>query len=116
MTEPRGCAFTQAMYSQLAQALTDGGHDELLHRARKAAKRARYAAEVTSDKRILKRFKQIQSILGDHQDTVVAREHLRRMATAAGTTDGENGFAFGLLYAREQQIAADRVRAAVRLR
>lgn len=96
--------------------MTGSGHDELLHRARKAAKRARYGAEVTADKRTIKRFKQIQSVLGDHQDTVVAREQLRRMAITAGTTDGENGFAFGLLYAREQQIADNRVRAAGRLR
>jgi CHAD domain-containing protein len=101
---------------RLADAVTGSGHDELLHRARKAAKRARYGAEVTADKRTIKRFKQIQSVLGDHQDTVVAREQLRRMAITAGTTDGENGFAFGLLYAREQQIADNRVRAAGRLR
>jgi hypothetical protein len=28
------------------------------------------------------------------------------MAATAGTTPGENGFTYGLLYAREQQIAA----------
>jgi hypothetical protein len=36
---------------------------------------------------------------------VVASATLRRLAIAAGTTAGENGFTYGLLYAREQQAA-----------
>lgn len=97
-------------------------HGELLHRARKAAKRARYAAELldaqpgSKAKRTVKRYKEIQSVLGDHQDTVVAREALRRMGAAAGSTDGENGFTFGLLYAREQSVADDCVRAVQQLK
>lgn len=69
---------------RLADAVTGSGHDELLHRAREAARR-RYGTEVTADERTIKRFKQIQSVLGDHQDTVVAREQLHRMAVTAGT-------------------------------
>jgi hypothetical protein len=46
-------------------------------------------------------------VLGDHQDTVVAPDALRRLAVVAETTLGENGFTYGLLYAREQQIARD---------
>jgi CHAD domain-containing protein len=93
----------------LAQAL-DGGSGDLLHRARKP-KRARYAAELRKPldkraKRTVKHFKHIQTVLGDHQDAVVATDALRRMAVTAGTTPGENGFTYGLLYAREQQIAA----------
>jgi CHAD domain-containing protein len=86
----------------------------MLHRARKAAKRARYAAELCQDvgkskqtKRTVKHYKHIQSALGDHQDTVVASSALLRMGAAAGTTPGENGFTFGLLLAREQRIAED---------
>lgn len=86
--------------------------DELLHRARKAAKRARYANELLQldrsskkAKRNIKHYKQIQSVLGDMQDTVVARTMLRQLGAAAGTTPGENGFTFGLLYAREEQLA-----------
>jgi CHAD domain-containing protein len=97
--------------------------DALLHRARKAAKRARYAAELlkpsaasTSAKRKVKQYKKIQTVLGDHQDTAVATGVLRQMGAAAGTTVGENGFTFGLLYAREQQIARDSRAAAARLR
>ncbi|MGV0041017.1 CHAD domain-containing protein [Mycobacterium colombiense] len=84
----------------------------MLHRARKAAKRARYAAELCGSlgsrkhaKRTIKRYKRIQSTLGDHQDSVVAAAALRRMGLAAGTTVGENGFTFGMMYAREQHIA-----------
>jgi CHAD domain-containing protein/uncharacterized protein YjbK len=102
---------------RLAEAVEAGG-DALLHRARKAAKRARYAAELRTpiDKRAkdtAKHYKKIQRILGDHQDGVVASATLRRLGMAAGTTPGENGFTFGLLYAREQQ-AAEAARAQVR--
>lgn len=88
-------------------------HGELLHRARKAAKRARYAAELLEElpgskvKPNIKRYKQIQSVLGDHQDTVVARDMLRRIGAAAGSTESENGFTFGMLFAREQAVADD---------
>jgi CHAD domain-containing protein len=96
---------------RLVEALASGD-GAMLHRARKAAKRARYAAELCkslgkrkSSKRTIKHYKQIQSVLGDHQDAVVASEKLREIGVTAGTTLGENGFTFGLLYAREQQIA-----------
>ncbi|MGH3643733.1 MAG: CHAD domain-containing protein, partial [Mycobacterium sp.] len=88
------------------------GDDHQLHRARKAAKRARYAAELveplataTKIKRTRKHYQRIQSILGDHQDTVVARAALRRMAAATSGTAEENGFTFGLLYAGECEFA-----------
>lgn len=96
---------------RLARAL-EAGDPDLLHGARKAAKRARYAAELVSpfdsgSARWAKRFKQVQTILGDHQDAVVALEALRRMGAAAGSAPGENGFTFGLLYAREERVMAD---------
>ena len=102
---------------RLTEAI-EAGDGALLHRARKAAKRARYAAElrVPVDKRAkktVKHYKRIQTVLGDHQDCVVACDVLRRLAITAGTTPGENGFAYGLLYAREQQ-AAEAARTAVR--
>jgi hypothetical protein len=61
-------------------------------------------ATATDMRRTVKHYKRIQSILGDHQDTVVARAALRRMATGAGTTAGENGFTVGLPYAREEEL------------
>ena len=105
-------------------AAVKAGDDTMLHRARKAAKRARYAAELrrpmdksAAVKKAEKHFKRIQRLLGDHQDSVVASDVLRRFALTAGTTAGENGFTYGLLFAREQQIAETlRVRARKLLR
>jgi CHAD domain-containing protein len=98
---------------RLASAISTGDGAQL-HRARKAAKRARYAAELVEPlatskgaKRTKKHHKRIQSILGDHQDTVVARAVLRRMAAATGRTADENGFTFGLLYAREGELSRE---------
>ncbi|MGW4371457.1 CYTH and CHAD domain-containing protein [Nocardia takedensis] len=95
---------------RLATALADGG-DESLHRARKASKRARYAAELHRPARKPGRaeaniayYKRLQKVLGDHNDGVVAAEFLWRTATTAGA-QGENGFTFGLLYANEKHEA-----------
>jgi CHAD domain-containing protein len=90
----------------------NGSDDVALHWARKAAKRARYAGELLSSvqpkaRRKTKAHKKVQGALGDHQDTVVARDVLRRMAAGTGPTQGENGFTYGLLYAREQRIARE---------
>lgn len=82
-----------------------------LHEARKAAKRVRYAAETLAPThgaaagRLAKAVKRVQSALGDHQDSVVARAQLRRLADAAGE-DGEDGFRLGVLFGREEQRAA----------
>ncbi|MGW2086025.1 CYTH and CHAD domain-containing protein [Streptomyces sp. NPDC001880] len=93
------------------------GHDRdvALHEARKAAKRARYAAEAARPalggpaKRFAKRMKAVQSLLGDHQDSVVAREALRTLAAQAHAAQ-ESAFTWGLLYGREEAAAADRER------
>ncbi|MEU5300581.1 CYTH and CHAD domain-containing protein [Streptomyces noursei] len=85
--------------------------DEALHSARKAAKRIRYAAEAASPalgrpaRAFVRRTKQVQQLLGDHQDSVVARAALRELATQARRA-GESGFTFGLLYGREEALAA----------
>ncbi|MFE0190887.1 CHAD domain-containing protein [Streptomyces sp. NPDC058989] len=89
--------------------------DEALHGARKAAKRTRYAAEAARPalgrpaKKFAKRTKRLQQLLGDHQDSVVARGALRELATQAQRA-GEGAFTFGLLYGREEALAADRER------
>jgi CHAD domain-containing protein len=93
-------------------AAFDGSDDVALHSARKAAKRARYAGELLASVqpkagRKAKAHKRVQSALGDHQDTVVARDMLRRMAAGTGSSQSENGFTYGLLYAREQRIARE---------
>ncbi|MEV4124029.1 CYTH and CHAD domain-containing protein [Nocardia sp. NPDC049707] len=98
---------------RLATALHDQRH-ESLHRARKAAKRARYAAELLElagkrrqAKPNIKYYKKIQRVLGDYNDGIVSSRFLWRTATTAGTAAGENGFTYGLLYANERHAADD---------
>jgi CHAD domain-containing protein len=85
----------------------DPNKSTALHRARKAAKRARYTAELSQPilgklaRSSLKAAKHLQTDLGDRQDAVVAVAFLRRVGAVAGTTPGENGFTFGVLLANE---------------
>ena len=44
-----------------------------------------------------RRSKAIQTLLGDHQDSVVSREHLLAAADAAHAA-GEDTFTYGVLY------------------
>jgi len=90
--------------------------DLALHETRKAAKRLRYATEAAEPAvgppatRLRKRLKPVQSLLGDHQDTVVARPVLRAFGGggggAQGHAEGGNGFTFGLLHGIEAARAA----------
>ena len=81
-------------------------HDHALHDVRKAAKRARYAAETATPvigkpaKRLARRMEDVQEVLGEHQDSVTARRLLRELAVAAHG-GSENGFTFGLLHREE---------------
>ncbi len=87
---------------------TPPGHDRdsALHQARKAAKRARYAAEAMAavagpdTRRFAGQMQSVQSVLGDHQDTVIARQLERRLGVEAHMA-GENAFSYGLLYERD---------------
>jgi CHAD domain-containing protein len=85
----------------------DGEQRDLaLHETRKAAKRLRYATEAAEPavgkpaKRLRKQLKPVQKLLGDHQDTVVARPVLREFGAQA-QLDGGNGFTFGLMHGTE---------------
>ncbi|GHH87263.1 hypothetical protein GCM10018793_62400 [Streptomyces sulfonofaciens] len=86
--------------------------DMALHEARKAAKRLRYTAEAARPvlgrraKKAVSRAKGLQKLLGDHQDSVMARATLRALAEEAHTA-GENAFPYGVLYAREERHAAE---------
>ena len=70
----------------------EGGHDAALHRARKSAKRLRYAAEAAVPlfgkraDRLAKAAHEIQKILGHHQDSVVTRDFLRRLGAKRRAT------------------------------
>ena len=84
--------------------------DQGLHEVRKSAKRLRYAAETATPvrrkraTRIADAAEEIQTILGDHQDSVMARNLLRRLGIEAHL-QGENGFSYGRLHALEQRTA-----------
>ncbi|MEH0980733.1 CYTH and CHAD domain-containing protein [Micromonospora sp. CPCC 205556] len=97
-------------------AADSGAEDVALHEARKAYKAARYAVEVRRPAagkpavRLARRLKELQRLLGAHQDSVITREVLRRQALRA-YADGENTFTYGLLHARQAAVADRDVRA-----
>jgi CHAD domain-containing protein len=81
--------------------------DELFHRARRASKRYRYAVEAAqplwgskADKIISER-KDLQDLLGNHHDRIVSAGFLRELGARLGIRSGQNGFSYGVLYARE---------------
>jgi CHAD domain-containing protein len=84
--------------------------DVALHEARKKAKRARYAAEAAEPvlgkpaKSMVKSMKALQKLLGEHQDSVMARQTLRELSAVAHAA-GESAFTYGLLHEREEQRA-----------
>jgi CHAD domain-containing protein len=84
--------------------------DLALHEVRKAAKRARYAAEAAEfsygkqARRSARDYKKLQSLLGDQHDAVIGADALRKLAIHAHI-DGENAFTFGLLHQRQLDTA-----------
>jgi CHAD domain-containing protein len=88
------------------------GHDKdlALHEARKAAKRARYTADVLVPvagqpaRKFSRQMTRIQSVLGAHQDSVMARGALRDLGVRAHRA-GESAFTYGLLHEREAEAA-----------
>ncbi|MEU4027883.1 CYTH and CHAD domain-containing protein [Streptomyces anulatus] len=120
-----GKALPRAVLKDYERLATRVGHalgqppgperDAALHEARKAAKRARYAGEAARPalgkpaKRFTRRVKAVQTVLGDHQDSVVAREALRMLAIQSHAA-GETAFTWGLLYGQEEAAAEARER------
>ena len=103
-------AVLQRVYRHVDQNLTAAARlphgDErntALHEARKAAKRLRYATEAAAPslgqpaRRLTNRVKQLQELLGQHQDATVSLDVLRELGADAHL-EGGNGFTFGLLY------------------
>jgi CHAD domain-containing protein len=91
---------------------------EQLHRARKAMKRARYAAELVEPadkgmKAVARDAEEMQTLLGEHQDAVIAARFLAEVSSADGISEG-SGFTYGVLMAHEVQRAA-RVRASLEM-
>ncbi|MFJ9715221.1 CHAD domain-containing protein [Streptomyces sp. NPDC101213] len=86
------------------------GRDLALHEARKKAKRTRYCAEAAAPALgapaadLVRHMKSLQNLLGDHQDSVMARAALRDLAARAHAA-GESAFTYGLLHGREERRA-----------
>ncbi len=98
------------------EAVAGGGPtDEQLHELRKAVKRVRYAAESVTEvfgadaSELATRMEAAQELLGAHQDTVVIRTVVLRLAAEAADA-GEPSFTYGRLHAAEQQRADDNAR------
>lgn len=92
-----------------------GVADVALHEVRKAAKRLRYASEFAAPlvgkgrrkqtRKVARSARRVQTLLGDHQDSVVARSLLEKLGSRPQTT-GAGGFTLGRLHAREDDLAA----------
>ena len=101
-----------------SQAPRGQARDVALHEARKSARRARYAAEAARPasgkpaRTFARQMKKVQSVVGDHQDTVIARQAARDLGIGAHLV-GENAFTYGLLYERELH-QAERLQAEAR--
>ena len=118
LTEAAGRKNTAAVeYVEKAQRKADkrlgkaDGDIEELHRARKAAKRARYAAEIVKPadsqmKTIAREAEERQTLLGEHQDAVVTAKFLASISSA-GDGQSNNGFTYGVLMANELHRAAE---------
>jgi CHAD domain-containing protein len=100
---------------KMATAFTQppgSSRDLALHEARKAAKRVRYAAESAQPvlgrpaQRHQIRITGVQQLLGEHQDSVMCRAALMRIARQAHAA-GEDTFAYGALYQLEHDRAAE---------
>jgi CHAD domain-containing protein len=84
---------------------------DMLHSARKAAKRHRYALELaapvlgSASEDEIERRRELQDALGEHQDAVVADEFLSRLSVAG--QPAEVAFALGELAETTRQQAQD---------
>lgn len=106
----RSYTKTRRRMRQARRAPAGDRQEQALHRARRAAKRSRYAGELAapalaSAGKFARQMKKVQSVLGDHQDAVIARQVGRQLGMTAHLA-GENGFTYGLLYERDGQAAA----------
>src|SRR5579862_1584096 len=91
-----------AKLEKTADELPADPSDDELHGVRKTAKKARYAAELAlleggkPLQRYVDALKDLQDVIGEHQDAVVSEQRLRRLARA------RTAIAAGRLIARER--------------
>jgi CHAD domain-containing protein len=106
-----GPAGSTAAAARLAAVPGAEDRDTAIHEARKATKRARYAAEAAvpalggTASRQAAQARELQQLLGDHHDSVVARTVLLDLAGQARAA-GEDTFTYGLMYQRQAGQAA----------
>jgi len=86
-----------------ARSVDDAADNDQLHALRKRGKRVRYAHELSGNDKVVKRAKELQDVLGEHQDSVVAEERLRALAADA---PADQALAAGLLIAAEERRRA----------
>ena len=97
---------------EAGQAAAGQDTDVALHEARRAAKRARYAGEAVAPAlgkpagRFADQMKELQAVLGEHQDAVMARRAARELGTAARLA-GEDPLPYGQLEEHESRRAED---------
>lgn len=97
---------------EVAWAVEGTERDIALHEVRKCAKRLRYAAEVATPIRPHRAVKlshaahELQRPLGDHHDSAVARDLLRKLATQAQRR-GESDLTYRQLHTVELAQAAE---------
>jgi CHAD domain-containing protein len=97
--------------ARAATATDEHLRENALHGVRKAAKRARYAAETLRPlfgddaARLEDAAEAVQEALGTHRDTLLTRQTLRDLGVQA-YLDGDNGFTYGRLHALEEVAAA----------
>jgi CHAD domain-containing protein len=117
LTDPAGeDAATAIKYVKKAKRkaekrLRKAADIEELHRARKAFKRARYAAELAEPtdsqmKSVARDAEEMQTLLGEHQDATVTARFLAKMS-ADGEIAAGSAFTYGILMANELNRAAD---------
>ena len=107
---PKSPVIVEAAYKRVHKAAktavkaSEEHRNAALHKIRKRAKRLRYTAAATGATKVSKRAKAVQTLLGEHQDSVVSREHLCQQAVVAHAA-GEDTFTYGLLYQQEADLA-----------
>jgi CHAD domain-containing protein len=89
--EPTGAEITLTSLAQrelkrvrkAVRTLSEPPLDDELHDLRKLGKRARYAYELARDRAVADCAKQLQDVLGEHQDSTVAEARLRALGAVA---------------------------------
>jgi len=109
----RGTKVLKKARRKVRRRLATAGDDPVrVHATRKATKRLRYAADLLTPvipkaSGVADRAKELQSVLGDHQDLVIEAAFLRYLAARYGGRPEHNGFTYGLLMAGAEEEAAE---------